>query len=204
MLGRYKIKESSGFTIVELLIAMTVFAILLVAVSAGLIQIGRSYYRSVITTRTQDTNRAIVTELSDALKFSGTGLEPEVVTDISSGEVTAICIGSTRYTVNIGQQVTDGSTDYGLYRDQMAGDVCEPLNPVTGGQELLGENMRLNELDVTAIDDSRYRITVWIAYGDDDVFDPAVTNRAVCLGSRFTSGFCAISELSTVISKRII
>lgn len=200
----------SGFTIVETLVAMTVLSLILIAASAGLLQIGRTYYKGVITTRTQDINRAAIDEISQALQFSGrniaiTRADP---LDVSS-DVTALCVGSSRFTPFREQQLTEDD-DYALYKDRRPSGECTAFSPGSDpaeGEELLGENMRLTRFNITPLGDpvETFNVVVWVAYGDDDVFDiDGATNRYSCKGLSIGSEFCAIAELSTTITRRIL
>lgn len=202
--------NESGFTILELMLAMTVFSLVLVAAAAGLIQVGRMYYKSVITTRTQDTNRAVIDEITRSVQFSGS--IPNIVEDADTGDIMAFCVGNVRYTPNPDPNavVGDGST-IGLFKDEVGSSSCpaeSDLSSLAGsdGTELLGEHMRLTRFEVDSIPDTdQYRVTVWIAYGDeDDLFHiDEDTNRYTCQSGAIGSEFCAISELSSVVSRRL-
>lgn len=194
-------QRQAGFTIVELLVAMTVFSLVLVAAAASIIQIGRMYYKGVITARTQDTSRAIIDEISRSIQFSGEEPTFATTTDPSGDEIHAICFGSTRYTYKIDAQV--GTDPYGLFKD-VGGATCETSDMSGEGTELLGENMRLSAFEVEHTAD-QYKVTVWVVYGDDDVIEPHPSeDRTVCRGAVTGSQFCAVSELSTVVARRLL
>lgn len=96
-----------------------------------------------------------------------------------------------------------------------------------GGRELLGDGMRLVNLSISNLNGATdtYVVTVRVLYGDDDlVCDPDLpaTNNGGCQSGTFpltaidndadrdlqcksTTGsqFCAVSELKTVVKKRI-
>ena len=61
--------EQNGFTIIELLIATTVFSLILLISVAGILQISRMYYRGVTQSRTQETARSIIDEVGEAIRF---------------------------------------------------------------------------------------------------------------------------------------
>ena len=200
--------SQAGFTIIETLVALTVLSLILIAASAGLLQIGRTYYKGVITTRTQDINRAALDQISQALQFSGRNVAIERVDPLDeSSNVTALCVGSNRFTPFRENQL-DG-TNYGLYKDQRPSGQCSPFDPSSepaDGEELLGENMRLTRFNITPFGDpaETYNVVVWVAYGEDDVFDIDGNNRYSCKGLSIGSEFCAIAELSTTITRRIL
>lgn len=199
-----KQSDDKGFTIVELMLAMTIFSLVLVAAAAGLIQVGRMYYKSVITTRTQDVARSAIDEISRSIQFSGA--IPQFTPESSS--VDAVCIGSNRYSFQIDNQVSgdNDSSSYALYKDE-APPGCDDTPP-QDGVELLGDNMRLTRFEVRLLPGSvdQYRVILWTAYGDDDVLDvdPENSERTICATRNIGGEFCAISELSTVVSKRLL
>lgn len=197
------------------MLAMTVFSLVLVAAAAGLIQVGRMYYKSVIATRTQDTARSIMDEVSRSVQFSGA--EPIIERD-GNGQVNAFCIGNNRYSIELGSQVGDQDNPgaYGIFKDEIDAG-CPTGSLSDDGAELLGENMRLTRFDIEAVPDTadQYRIVLWMVYGDDDVLqgvdaagdfvphDSADAVRVICRTGAISAEFCAISELSTTVSRRI-
>jgi prepilin-type N-terminal cleavage/methylation domain-containing protein len=212
--------SEDGFTIVELLFAMTVFAVVLVAAAASLIQIGRMYYKGVISTRTQDTARVVIDELSRGIQLSGADFSQEPVAAMSSlTDVGAFCIGDARYTYAIDAQVVAGLTvaenlalgqrsPHVLWKD--SNPSCGRAlitSPLSGGVELLSENMRLSFFDITPLDGTgladanTYRVRVGVVYGDDDLLERDGT-RIYCK-STYGSQFCAVSELETTVFRRL-
>lgn len=195
-------QRSGGFTIIELMLALTVLSVVLVSAAAGLIQVGRMYYKSVITVRTQDTSRNIINEVSQNVQFSN-GLPTIVREDPNdpTSQVQVVCFGAKRYT-------TAPTPPFGLYRDTGPNECTAATTLGVDGVELVGQNMRLTKLQITPLDAKgiQYRVTVWVAYGDNDVLEPDPSNpeRLVCKGSEVGSEFCAISELSTVVSRRLL
>ena len=192
-------RQADGFTIVELMLAMTIFSVILVGASAGIIYVGRMYYKSVITTRAQDNTRLVIDDISRSVQFSGQ--EPEIQ---SSGQQTQICFGRTRYTVLVAESADDASS---VYRQQIPSGPCSQAVPDDEGVELLSENMNLTRFNIEQIGQSdTYRVLVWLAYGDDsDLFssDSNDSDRWICNPSGFGVEFCAISELSTIVSRRV-
>jgi len=70
------------------------------------------------------------------------------------------------------------------------------------GRELLSENMRISKFIITDNKNHTYTINLHLAYGDDDLLT-TVNERQVCKSSGFTVQFCAISELSTTVLRRV-
>lgn len=61
------IKNTAGFTIVELMIATVVFSVILILITTGIIQIGKAYYKGIIGSRTQETARKITDEVGRSI-----------------------------------------------------------------------------------------------------------------------------------------
>lgn len=205
--------KQSGFTIIELMIATTVFSMVLMIASMAIIQIGRVYYKGLITSRTQETTRDIMDSVSRDLQFSNTnGLEKYANPDNPNPPYTdarAYCVGSKKYTYHLGQQVKSGVP--GLIVSESSPGSCEPND---AGQELLGANMRLLRFNIVENADRTYNISMAVAYGDNDLLtiydnqgggspDESATAGALCKSGVAGSNFCATSLLDTTVKRRI-
>ncbi len=195
------IKKQDGFTIVELLFATTVFTLVLLVAATGFLQVTRIYYRSVITSRTQDITRTVVDDVAQAIQFNAGSVQSSI--DTGSGDLEALCVGSVRYNINLGQQITS-SADRAMVRDNGAGSAGCVQAADSDGTELLGSQMRLHSFAVNQVGDtSAYNIRVRVIYGDDDLIDGLNSDNPVCTGLRFGGQFCAVSELNTTVTRRI-
>ncbi len=224
-------KSQKGFTILELMIATVVFSVLLLGAATMLVQIGRLYYKGVVTSRTQETVRGISDEVSRAIQFSSNNFEVSGTTlpvQNTAGDtvtVQAFCIGNNRYSYIINGQVNSSGTystyepgdkqqnwvPRALWRDARP-ETCAPLditqtNLASDGKEMLGEGMRLFRLDPPQeIDANAGLVTfrVGVAYGaDNELLDLDTPNTATCVGSGLGSQWCATSELNTTLFRRI-
>lgn len=147
-----------GFTIIELLIATSIFSVVLLVALNGFFQIGKLYYKGVATSQTQATAQKIMEDMSSSLQFASvSGVTPPPTNPVS-GVRYFMCIGDTRYTYIIGNQVTsthDFINNFGLLRDYAGcGD------PFSGGPalkdpvEMLGAKMRLSKICLFAANGS--------------------------------------------------
>ncbi len=204
-------QSSRGFTIIELMIAIVIFSVLLLAAAATLTQISRLYYKGVVTTKTQNISRSLVDDISQTLQFSS-----GVVSAASSGQTQSICIGQTRYTFIINKQVKQGDpgTLHALWQDKISGaGSCGDSQPNLAdenpggdqGKELLETGMRLKSLSVTDTGRNEiYNINVAVMYGDDDLINfTNPTTPKDCKGDITGSQWCALSELTTQIYSRV-
>jgi prepilin-type N-terminal cleavage/methylation domain-containing protein len=148
---------------------------------------------------------------------------------IPSGQTAVgyFCVGTIRYTFAMDRMQGD-TNDAGrsMIRHAMWADepgVCagaaastlppvdltaaQPSDPIYKGRDLLSDNMRLMRLRLTDLDadDSVWRIQLTVAYGDNDLFivDSADATRRFCRGRTIGTEFCAFSELSTIVKRRV-
>src|SRR4051812_3835737 len=96
-----------GFTMVELMIAISVFSLVLVLITTGILRFTRQYYKGVISSKTQDAARAVVDDVTRAIQFNGGSLY-DLTTTGGPGPTTGYCLGKEkRYRFYMYSQVTD-------------------------------------------------------------------------------------------------
>lgn len=194
--------NQQGFTILELLIATMVFSVIFLATTTALLQLGKLYYKGLVTSRTQEATRGITDQISQQLQLGGGDLVKAVPkqypvtsgTDTGGGKLTfqTYCIGNTRYTYRLNTKV-DTSLPAGTYqpstlalknalwRDTVVASAgCTPadLSRVSGnGEDMLGQNMRLTDftLNCDSITENVCSVGVGIIYGDNDLLTPDST-----------------------------
>lgn len=203
-------KNQKGFTILELMIATMVFSVMLILASVGIIQIGRVYYKGITTNRTQETTRAIVSDISRNYQIT-----PNTQYAFTAGNPAAVCVGSTRYTYKINSVVT--GNQHALWADRLnPGGNCVPLDlgmafPVDGNtdtsnlgkvsqHELLAPNMRLAEFSVTkSASTNSLTVKARVIYGDPDLSPDNQTCKPMTLGGQF----CAAASLESFVKGRL-
>jgi type II secretory pathway pseudopilin PulG len=205
------------------MIATLVFSIILIVITAGIIQFTNQYYRGVTATNTQSVARAISDAVTQDIQFSSsdpTTTRPSDITDPNHavpGQPYGFCAGGHLYSYQVGKQIKDNPTGsdqvaHALVED--AGDVsafCGTAIPTpeslsslnTTEHELLEPNMRLAKFEVSQISNTQlYKVTVRVIYGDFDVLiNPSDPNATCKPGTG--SQFCATSELTTTVEKRL-
>lgn len=129
-----------GFTIVELLIATSVFSLVLLGALAGFLQIGHLFYKGVSSTNTQSVANQIIQDISgnfqtngsfSRIPAAGTQVMPVGDQGNSDPNYAYYCVGDTRYTYNINHMLdVSASTNYsapgsggnfGLLKDVLPG-----------------------------------------------------------------------------------
>ncbi len=225
-------KNQNGFTIIELLIATVVFSVILLVVTAAIIQVGRMYYKGYISSRTQQASRAVIDDISRSIQFSD--ISNVTIHEPGSGDVppiSAYCFGPNRFTFVRGGQLdsqaesnsydqTNKKVRHVLWQDNIGSLGCSDYLPqlqfedpyqnysesVTSdfnGRELLDNDMRLQDLSVGQEGSSDlFRIHVKVVYYASPDLLDNFEDPNACKGSVVGGQWCAISDLTTVVYSR--
>jgi type II secretory pathway pseudopilin PulG len=218
-------KTMSGFTIIELLLATSVFSLVLLGALAGFLRTGNLFYKGISLTQTQAVTKQVLDDVSSNITSSESVEAPNQ--DPTQG-YTYYCIGSSRYTYilnnEIGAQDSNYSSpsnggNYGLLKDTLPNNGCaQPCAPggscsapLTNPVEMLSPNMRLSEFLICSQGNSSslYTVSITVAYGDSSSLSfpnqstptcasPSFTAPS-CQGSTQTQQFCAVTSLSTSV-----
>jgi len=216
-----RVSRAAGFTILELMIASAVFAIILLVVAVGVISFTNSYYKGITSSDAQATARAIMSEVSQSLEFGQNWTKLS-----ANGAVDGYCVDNTLYSYELGQQVTNSSPNssqdqgyHGLVVTNGSAS-CQAVTPSlpnsatlpASSRELLNQNMRLGAFDITQVENQLFSIRVEVIYGDNDLLSnsSSLPNLgATQWGSESCAGgtgsqFCAVSDLTTTVEQRLI
>jgi prepilin-type N-terminal cleavage/methylation domain-containing protein len=222
--------NQKGFTIVELIIASSVFSVILLVATAGIIYIGRSYYKGIITSRTQETTRSITQEISNSFQFGGdaqvTVAADSNPIDMGSGvKAYAQCVGNFRYSYVIGSKVAGSNntsnpstptTRHGLWLDVINKDAdCNALDlreavpeddSTSTEQALLNQRRELlpqnMRLDQFSLDQPAGRS--FLNINVKLIYgDHDLSPSGICVPNSQGGQFCATSGLNTTVKKRL-
>ena len=220
--------DEKGFTIMELMIATAILAVLLLMSSVVMIGIANLFEKGINITNLQNVNRNIVSEITSDIQFSGEKVDSgsySYPTGAGTSEtVYAICFGNVRYSYVINFPPSNWS--HTIWKDEMSSPgSCIPLNigmpipncsvdvncipsstSVTGG-DLAGPNMHIAYLKVQSIGNSQvYSIAIGMMLGQSYLFEsssvPPGTNY-IC-NTNVGQQFCATSSLSAVATERLL
>lgn len=173
----------SGFTIVELLIATTVFGVVLLLATMGLIQVGKTYSKGINSSDTQGAARAIVDDVAQAIQFSGGGINLPADAgawkvnwttaggDPVTSQVKFFCTQEKRYIYVAGPELTDTNHVF-MSDDKGIGKGCPtPGSWPADATELFRPNMRVSKFKINGNQGSPslYNIEVRVVFGDDDL-----------------------------------
>lgn len=208
--------QNHGFTIVELMIATVVFAIILLMTLGGFVQIGRTFYKGVTISRTENTVRTIADSLSSDIRSASAGSSDTLTVDAGGNQVSYFCIGQHLYYFRSGvifdndpSSTNIPKSTFGFKQDNVS-SACTPdavrslINtPTSNAKELLGEKMRLSKLSVKCSDIATNRLcnlSIHIAYGDNDLLEPPANGpSALCKGATAGTQFCATADINTSV-----
>lgn len=181
--------NQKGFTVIELLVATMVFAVVLLLVSYAIIGLTRQFYRGMHQAKTQEVARNITEEIAKNIQYSK--VSP---INLAPG---AWCISERTYTAVQGRRL--GDVPAVLIRSN--GCTTPPVGP--GQVELIGENMRLSNLTITSDSTGNvWTVQVKVSSGADEQLENPNAANARC---RTESGqqFCAVAEYSVVVVRRM-
>lgn len=142
--------KQDGFTLVELMIALSIISTILVMSTVLLMQIGRLYTKGVNQANLQNATRNVVNDISSAIQFSGSTpvtCGGSCNATYNSVPVSSICIHRVRYTFVLHRELGVDSaansvagtsagvnTPHVLWRDTMASEgSCPVLNITSSG-----------------------------------------------------------------------
>ncbi len=211
--------NSLGFTIVELLIATSVFSIVLLITTYGIVQITRSYIRGSVTAEVDNTNRTIISQISQELQLgnnNNNAVTPSTGPYSWNGYPTYVfCANGYRYLYQYEVPLPSALT-----QDNAGGGSCPPPSglgavvpgPSTNAQSLLSANMQIlipvNEPGggtnmVYQLNHSTtqnlYGISLDILYGNKGSYNPTTF---VCNNLNKGGAFCDNSTITTAVDER--
>jgi prepilin-type N-terminal cleavage/methylation domain-containing protein len=203
--------NQKGFTLVELMIATTVFSVILLLCTFGLISVGRSYYKGVTVARTQEVARTIMDDITQAVQFSGGNIETALAVDASFNNVNGFCVNNKRYSFIREKLLGDNPSDHALVADLLGSACSAGLTPQNinnaaldaSSKEFLLPNMRVADISITPAGGRLYRVSVRIVAGDDGVLEQEGTPDVRCSNNASESQFCAVANLTSIVEKRL-
>jgi len=212
-----------GFTILELMIATSVFSVILLVAAAGILSFTNKYYKGVTASTTQAAARAVLSDITQNIQLSS----GSVLSDVNNG-VGFICVnGSQQYAFRLGGPVVGSGNRHAMVKDSDSAcenaDVLGQTTLNATQREMLGDHMRLATFDVTPGPAARtptYIVHIRLIYGEYDLMTInghdltaaqdvdaqwwANNGSQVTCKSTVGSQFCAVSDLSTTVQVRVL
>lgn len=216
-------KNAAGFTIMELMIAISVLSVIMLICATVLAGIGSVISKGENVTNVQDAARNTLADISSNIQFSGQPVQSGTwsgYTDVSGNKVSvqAYCVGDVRYSYAIYQSGVSfpDNWPHQLWKDQMMNDTtCSPLDILQSkvtcgdntactlsqpgtGLDLVAPNMLVGSFRISPLSPSLYSLSIGLAIGQEDMFSsfpPGVDNYKCNLNDG--QQYCATSYLST-------
>lgn len=109
-------RRPHGFTIIELLLAMTFISVLMLTIALTIVQIANIYNRGLILKEVNATSRSISSELDQAMRASSTfSIVPAANRYISNTWGGRMCLGQYSYIWNYGKAITNNDANRNQY-----------------------------------------------------------------------------------------
>lgn len=143
-------KQQSGFTIIELLIALVFFSFILIFATASFIQINRSYVRGANIKLVQEQARQVITDITDVMRQNSNS---EVIILDNDDAVTCdprtvnlnnndspecrhrLCVGNVRFAWNQAVAIPEISENsWYEYFNEEGEETLYPYHPLTGAE----------------------------------------------------------------------
>jgi prepilin-type N-terminal cleavage/methylation domain-containing protein len=137
-------RTQKGFTLIELMLAMTFISMLLLAIALTIVQIANIYNKGIITKEVNQTSRAISDEFSLAMRSSGSfSLDPSAHNYVSSAWGGRLCVGQYSYIWNYGKALATQDVN----RNQYSG-------PNTSGNSVTSGGVTRYEISLVKVPDA--------------------------------------------------
>jgi prepilin-type N-terminal cleavage/methylation domain-containing protein len=193
--------NKKGFTIVELLIAISVFSMAIMIVTAVVLGIARQYQKASYTVQLNDASRNIHEALAKDINYGGSSSEV-----LSDGLKKWVCSDNG---VMYAWTATSGSSiSYGLYRyDLAATQTCDASVfdiAIQQGVNLLPKNGFVANFSKDDIGAGASEIKTNFRVGTADMFtdinNPSTSN---CLPTLKGGDFCSVVQYNSVVRPHI-
>ncbi len=188
-------RGEGGFTIIELLIAMTLFSSLLIVITAGFINILRLQTNTVASRNTQQAARYAIEEIVR------TGRNSTAVSVPAAPVANVVCFWTSP---GNGTMYHRGASD-GLFRRALNGlgsNTCpDPVTLVAPPQRVISDDSRVLKLEVTSVPSSPPLANVTLALVAS-ITDPGMVTGGTCDVTAPDQHTCSVTELSSTVSLR--
>jgi prepilin-type N-terminal cleavage/methylation domain-containing protein len=192
--------NKKGFTIVELMIAVSVFSTAMVLVLAGVVFISRQYQQTSNRVALEEASRNIHQQITQSIQFSGTN----IVSEITVGPYSAVCAGNYMYIFGANEPVDSQAAYYfqpeGLFIKENPGTACDPaLVNITGERNLLPVGAKVTLFSITATGN----VSTVFSKSPEDLLNFIGGGEVSCNTTITGKEFCATVKLDSSASRRV-
>jgi prepilin-type N-terminal cleavage/methylation domain-containing protein len=202
-----QLSNKKGFTVVELMISITVFTVAILLVTSAVIYIGKQYQKGVNQAQLQDTARTIHQNITDAIKLNGAGSNN--FTPIKgSGGFSYICLGNATYyfpTV-ASTDVVISSVEYNTMPTNLFVEY-KPNSCIfnkSASVALLPDNAKVTKFSITDTGNGVWEVSTNFIIADEDLANIPTSGGIVkCKTNVAGREFCAQTNITSYASKRV-
>ncbi|MBX7263412.1 MAG: type II secretion system GspH family protein [Chitinophagaceae bacterium] len=197
-----KIKQQ-GFTVIEIMIAISIFSMALMIVMAVVIGMGKQYQKATYTTQLNAASRTFHQTIATDINYGG--IDPKVLTT-TNGQYKYICLSNNivyAWPVTVGAVIANG-----LYRASFAGfcngNDSAASTTVASGSNVLPANGFVGSIEIDPKIGGTYSVKTNFRTGTADMFsDSTNPSSSSCLPTLRGGDFCAVVEYNNSVRKRI-
>jgi type II secretory pathway pseudopilin PulG len=203
--------KSRGFTIIELIIAMTFLTFILVFTATVMVQIMRTYNKGLAVKDIEQNGRSLIEEITRNVRLvqaaNNSTTDPLIFTSATADG--RLCIGQVTYVwnqpnVDTNKFDNDVPIDVVKVRDPTAQYCANVGAPIPRSEAILLSDgrVRIPRLSATRSDDGRLlHINATLSTNNQDapIFE---SGRYTCDVSNFFGSFCAVGEFESTVYLR--
>lgn len=200
--------DNKGFTIIELMIAISILSVIMLISSTAIIFIARQYQNGVTRTTLQSASRQLHQKFTDSIKFSG----GEIIQTDSDG-YSVICVGDSRYYFKtpLTGSITTTTGMSNLFFDKnssgFSSSTCGAGLNESSSAKLLPNNSRVAQALLACDTPSPKSCTLKTTFisGDDDLFNVSTSTDIDTLSCKAGIGnqWCSIVNLRSTVNSKI-
>lgn len=219
ILHKFHKLNQRGVTLVELMIATTIFSVVLVIIIFAFLFISKDYVKGTVAAQTQEAARAAIEQMSQDIQLNNATVTP-TIKPAADGTSSGLCIGDHRYSFQLNKELGNTATrglivdnDPGCDASYSAQSFDPSVALSSSSKELLSNHMRLGSFSVTPTNlvPGQYTISITIAYGDDTTQSSGPLKILAanpytyqCGSFNLGGNFCAVTTLTTVVQERVV
>lgn len=192
------LKRQGGFTIIELMIAITIMGVTMLLVTMGVMQVSRYYKQAQTKTALLNANRELHSKFTQDLQYSG--YEPAQDTNILGG-YDVICLGTTRYIV---RNASFSDNFFGI--DTLSGEGECKTKPIVlaNTDSPMPSGTRVTVFTLTGSGVGPYTLTTrFVAAPADDLFVGNNYQTGDCVAASVGGQYCAVGALSSTLVRKV-
>ncbi len=189
--------NNKGFTIIELMISITILSITILLFTYGAIQISRGYQKANVRINLLSATREIHSNFAQSLQLSGLDVTPTY----NSGAFEVTCLGGVRY-IRYGNATLQTDPNYGLLysQDLNGATICTSPITIASATLALPAGTRATQFSLTGA--SIFTLSSRFVAGTKDVFESSDFTMP-CISSARGGQYCAAVQLTSTVTRKV-